>query len=85
MAGVLPASGRGQARQSCRRQRHIDAALTPAWLETLPEQISRLVAEASAQLHQQGDDLQLISSLGVTTLLNVDLGGFSAIDHIVAL
>ena len=37
------------------------------------------------ELHQQGDDLQLISSLGVTTLLNVDLGGFSAIDHIVAL
>ena len=37
------------------------------------------------ELHQQGDDLQLISSLGVTTLLNVDLGGFSAIDHMVAL
>ena len=55
LAGVLSAYGMGQARQSCRRQRHIDAALTPVWLETLPEQISRLVAGAIAQLHQQGD------------------------------
>ena len=35
------------------------------------------------QLHQQGNDLQLISSLGIVTLCNVDVDAFSAVDRVV--
>ena len=37
------------------------------------------------ELHQQGDDLQLITSVGTTTLWGVDLNGFLAQDRFVKL
>ena len=37
------------------------------------------------ELHQQDDDLQLITSMGTTTLWGVDLNGFLAQDRIVML
>ena len=36
------------------------------------------------QLNQQGNDLQLISSLGIITLWNVEAGAFSAADRVIA-
>ena len=55
MAGVLSAFGMGQARQRCRRQMHLGAALSPELLAALPDQVERLVAEAKEMLHRQGD------------------------------
>ena len=42
-------------------------------------------ADDSYELHQQDDDLQLITSVGTTTLWGVDLNGFLAQDRIVML
>ena len=56
MAGVLSAFGMGQARQRCRRQLHLGAALSPALLAALPDQVERLIGEAQETLRQQGDD-----------------------------
>ena len=55
MAGVLSAFGMGQARQRCRRQVHLGAALSPELLAGLPDQVERLMAEAREMLHRQGD------------------------------
>jgi len=55
MAGVLSAFGMGQARQRCRRQEHLGAALSPELLAGLPDQVERLMAEAREMLHRQGD------------------------------
>ncbi|WP_115010256.1 hydantoinase B/oxoprolinase family protein [Synechococcus sp. N5] len=55
MAGVLSAFGMGQARQRCRRQVHLGAALSPELLADLPDQVERLMAEAKQMLYRQGD------------------------------
>ncbi len=55
MAGVLSAFGMGQARQRCRRQVHLGAALSPDLLAALPDQVGRLQGEAQETLHRQGD------------------------------
>ncbi len=55
MAGVLSAFGMGQARQRCRRQMHLGAALSPELLAALPDQVKRLMGEAQETLHRQGD------------------------------
>ena len=55
MAGVLSAFGMGQARQRCRRQRHLGAALSPELLAALPDQVERLSCEAKETLRRQGD------------------------------
>ena len=39
----------------------------------------------SYELHQQGADLKLITSMGVTTFLGVDLDGFVATDRLIVL
>ena len=55
MAGVLSAFGMGQARQCCRRQVHVGAALSPDLLAALPDQVERLSREAQETLRRQGD------------------------------
>ena len=55
MAGVLSAFGMGQARQRCRRQMHLGAALSPDLLAALPDQVERLTREAQETLRRQGD------------------------------
>ena len=55
MAGVLSAFGMGQARQRCRRQVHLGAALSSDLLAGLPDEVERLMAEAKEMLHRQGD------------------------------
>ncbi|WP_115162218.1 hydantoinase B/oxoprolinase family protein [Synechococcus sp. UW86] len=55
MAGVLSAFGMGQARQRCRRQVHLGAALSPELLAALPDQVKRLMGEAQETLRRQGD------------------------------
>ena len=45
----------GQARQRCRRQMHLGAALSPELLAGLPDQVERLMAEAQETLRRQGD------------------------------
>ncbi len=55
MAGVLSAFGMGQARQRCRRQVYLGAALSPDLLAGLPDQVERLMAEAQETLRHQGD------------------------------
>ena len=55
MAGVLSAFGMGQARQRCRRQVHLGAALSPELLAALPDQVERLMGEAKETLRRQGD------------------------------
>ncbi|MCB4427516.1 5-oxoprolinase [Synechococcus sp. MU1643] len=55
MAGVLSAFGMGQARQRCRRQVHLGAALSPDLLAALPDQVVQLTCEAQETLRRQGD------------------------------
>ena len=55
MAGVLSAFGMGQARQRCRRQVHLGAALSPDLLAALPDQVEQLTCEAQETLRRQGD------------------------------
>ena len=75
LAGVLSAYGMGQARQSCRRQRHVDAPLTPGWLETLPAQVDSLVDEARRRLQQQGDSTDAGEGCAVSVRLDLRYPG----------
>ena len=55
MAGVLSAFGMGQARQRCRKQLHLGAALCSELLAALPDRVERLTHEAQEVLRRQGD------------------------------